>query len=418
MRKVSAVLLTLLLMGVMGVMGVMGCGPRHTTGPHGPPTLGPPPPVPAGSSIAYGPLRIEAIDPARSDAGWDRDFVKGSRTVAYDVVLAQDRALCPTTAVDKAWKTDDLACRGVEVFPDGCKVEPTLRARVEVEVVYALEASYRCAGDPTVFPLEGDARTALNNATRTCFRNRNKLKPESTWTSLYELTEVKLAERSDALRTQFPALLTRLMKNEGKPFCRDDGAYLDGAAGAPGRTFDVTAALGELLLARAPADPETTPLTADAFKTEHALWEQCNGKSTSLAARERCLMLRQLDKFLREVEDLARPETPKGGGPPSSGRPLEIWGLEAGDEATIDGVALNVRSGGAPRFFAGDPDATNAPVLHEVSPGKHELAIKRPSCAPRVFSLSLEGSTKRALVLEKIDAARCAIPFAPKRVAP
>jgi hypothetical protein len=405
--------------GVVAMLLLAGssCGPRHTTAPRSPTELTPPPPVPPGSSIAYGPLRIEAVELARSDAGWDRDFVRGSRVVAYDVVLAQDRATCPTTSVEHAWKTDELSCRGLETFPSGCKVEPTLRARVEVEIVHGLEATYRCAGDANVFALDGDARAALSNAARTCFRTRNKLKAESTWTSLYELTDARLTEKQDAVRTQFPALLTRLLKNESKPFCRDDGAYLDGAAGAPAKPSEATLALGELIATRVTADPEPTPLTGDAFKTEHALWEQCSSKKESLVARERCLLLRQLDKFLREVEELARPETPKGGGPASPGRPLEIWGLEAGDQATIDGASVNVRSGGAPRLFGGDPDATNAPVLHELAAGKHEIAIRRSSCAPRVFTVALEGATKRAIVLEKQDAARCAIPFAPKRAA-
>lgn len=95
--------------------------------------------------------------------------------------------------------------------------------------------------------------------------------------------------------------------------------------------------------------------------------------------------------------------------------PLEIWGASAGDEITIDGAAVNVRSGGAPRLFVGDPDATNAPVLHEVTPGKHEIVVTQKGCAPRSFSISVEGSTKRAIVLEPLDAARCAIPFAPPR---
>jgi hypothetical protein len=408
MRRLTAVLL---------LLASTGCGPRTTTtGPSGPKGLSPPPPVPAGSSLAYGPLRVEAVDLARSDVGWDRDFVRGTRTVAYDVVLAQDRATCPTTTVEKSWKTDDLGCRGVETFPDGCRVEPTLRARVEVEIVHGIQTAYRCAGDPALFILDGDPRVSLSAAARTCFKNRNKLKPESTWTSMYELTELSISEKPESLRTQFPTLLTRLLKSEGKPFCRDDGAYLDGAAAAPGKQGESSLALVDLLASRAPNDNEATPITGDGFKTEHALWEQCNGKSAkdSLAARERCLLLRQVDKFLREVEDIARADTPKGGGPPSASRPLEIWGLEAGDEVSIDGANINVRSGGAPRLFNGDPDATNAPVLYEAAMGKHEINVRRASCAPRSFTITL-GGTKRAIVLEKSDPARCGIPFAPKR---
>lgn len=95
--------------------------------------------------------------------------------------------------------------------------------------------------------------------------------------------------------------------------------------------------------------------------------------------------------------------------------PLEIWGAAAGDEITIDGVAVNVRTGGAARLFTGDPDATNAPVLHEVTSGRHEVVVKRQGCAPRAFTVTIEGAAKRAVVLEPIDAARCAIPFAPPR---
>ena len=405
------------------LLASMSCGPRTKNGATTPAGLAPPPPVPEGSSIAYGPLRVEAVDLARSDIGWDRDFVRASRIVGYDVVLAQDRAACPTPALDKAWKSDDLGCRGVETFPDSCKVEPTLRARVEVEIVHGLETAYRCAGDANVFAVGADTsdpRTALSQAARVCFRNRNKLKPESTWTSMYELVELRVTEHADAARTLYPTVLTRLLKGEGKSFCRDDGAYLDGVAGASGKPGEATLALGELLVARVPADAEPTPLTGDAFRTEHALWEQCSGKTAkeSLVARERCLLFRQLDKFLREIEDGARADTPKGGGPPSPSRPLEIWGLEPGDEVAIDGASVSVRSGGAPRIFSGDPDATNAPVVHELAMGKHELAIRGSRCAPRVFSIALatDPRTKRAIVLERIDAAHCAIPFAPRRV--
>ena len=95
--------------------------------------------------------------------------------------------------------------------------------------------------------------------------------------------------------------------------------------------------------------------------------------------------------------------------------PIEIWGAAAGDEITIDGAAVNVRAGGAPRVFTGDPDATNAPVLHEVAAGKHEIVVKRAGCAARTFALTIEGTTKRSIVLEPMDPARCAIPFAPPR---
>ena len=94
---------------------------------------------------------------------------------------------------------------------------------------------------------------------------------------------------------------------------------------------------------------------------------------------------------------------------------LEIWGLEAGDALSLDGAALNVRSGGAARVFVGDPEATNAPVLHEVATGKREIVVQRAGCAPRAFAVSIESPSKRAIVLEREDPERCALPFAPAR---
>jgi hypothetical protein len=148
-----------------------------------------------------------------------------------------------------------------------------------------------------------------------CFRNRNKLKPETAWTSLYELTELRMSERVDAVRTSFPTVLSKALKGEARVFCRDDGAYLDGSAGVPQKAIEpAPVALATLVAKAPPKEGDQTPLTADAFKTEHALWEECNSPAAraSLVARERCLLLRQLDKFLRDVEDLARPDTPKG----------------------------------------------------------------------------------------------------------
>jgi hypothetical protein len=93
---------------------------------------------------------------------------------------------------------------------------------------------------------------------------------------------------------------------------------------------------------------------------------------------------------------------------------LEIWGVEATDEVSVDGAAQTPKGGG-PRLFAGDPTATNAPVFLEVGNGKHEIVVRRAECAPRTFVVSVEGSTKRAIVMEKEDEARCAIPLLPAR---
>lgn len=303
-----------------GLMLVVGaCTPRHQ-GSAGPPrTIAPPPPPPPGSTTVWGPLRVESVDPVRSEIGWTRDFVRATRAVAYDVVIAQDRASCPDDLVASMAKVDDRGCRGVDSFANRCKIEPPIRARVEVTVVHDLELTHRCAGDPTPFALsEDDPRGALTAAGRACFKAKNKLKPESSWTSLYELTELRLAEHVDAVQTTFPVMLDKVLKGEGKLYCRDDGAYLDGTAGAPVVAPVVPpVALAEQLIARAARpviEADATPLTGDGFRTEHALWESCNAQPAkdSLVARERCLLLRQLDRFLREVEDLARPETQKG----------------------------------------------------------------------------------------------------------
>lgn len=94
--------------------------------------------------------------------------------------------------------------------------------------------------------------------------------------------------------------------------------------------------------------------------------------------------------------------------------PLEIWGLEAGDEARVDDQPMTVR-GGAPRPFLGDPSADDAPVLTEVSPGKREITLLRQGCAPETFSVVVEGSQKKAIVVAKTLPLRCALPEVPPR---
>ncbi len=304
--------------------GLTSCGPRVVTpGPPHSARLLPPPPPPPGSLTVYGPLRIDTIRAARSEVGWDRDFVHGSRLVTYDVIFAQERATCPKDAVEPTFRDDAEDCRGVPTMPSSCKVEPVLRARVEVTVVHALDVQYRCAGEPAPFTFEGDPKSALSTQARACFQRRNKLKPEAAWTSLYELTELEVGEKVVDARSAFPRAIARLIGGESGRFCRDDGAYLDGTSGRAAGTKKTDAiepqALASAIVTRVPPQPvegASIPLTTPEFRTEHALWEQCNGAPAraSLVARERCLLLRQLDRFLRDVEDLARPETPKGGG--------------------------------------------------------------------------------------------------------
>jgi hypothetical protein len=318
---------------VLGVLSLIaaGCGPRHATnvpskGGTGA-TLEPVPPPPPGSIAVWGPMSIEAVDVVHSELGWERDLVRASRIVSYDVIVTQDRATCPDDAAP-ARAPDQEGCPLVSAMPAACKVE-TIRARIEVTVTYAIDVVHRCAGDaaPYALPESGDVRTQLSAASTACFRNRNKFKPESSWTSMYALTELQIGEHVTSVVTAWPRLLVRAVAPAGSqqvPACRDDGAYLDGTPGRPvqptGEIADAAStAIADGLAVRAPLGGEQSGVgvTNGTFRTEQALWEQCKvstpeTKSTVVAGR--CQLLRQLDRFVREVEDVARPETPKGSG--------------------------------------------------------------------------------------------------------
>jgi len=311
---------------LIGVVSV-GCSPRAPKVPETK-VLTPAPPPPPGSITVWGPLRIESVEVVRSEVGWERDFVRAQRLVSYDVTFAQERATCPSKETLTS-TTDAEGCRAVSAFPATCKVEPIMRARVEATATYAIEFSARCAGEETPYavPASGDARSSLTTAASACFRTRNKYKPEASWTSLYTLTELQLKERPLSIVTPFPVLLSRALEN-ATVGCRDDAAYLDGTPGAPAKApakADETA-LVLALSARAPLstispdiEAAPIPLTGDAWKSEHELWEKCNAPTAKdhLVTQERCQLLRQLDRFVRDVEDLARPDTPKSGGAPT-----------------------------------------------------------------------------------------------------
>jgi hypothetical protein len=304
---------------VLGLVG--GCGERHPKPPVTGGGLQPAPPPPPGMVAFVGPLRVEAIDVVRSEIGWDRDLVRASRVVDYDVVLAQERATCP--AGQAPLTKDAMGCEGAATIPSACTHE-TVRARLEVAVRWTLDVQQRCTGDAVAYavPASGDPKPPLSTAGAACFRNKNKFKPESTWASLYALTELQIEEKVEEVRTRAPKLLARLLAGDAAPtFCRDDGAFLDGTPGAlQGTMADVPAATTFVpaILAKAPLAGEqgTFGLTTQAWRTEQALWEQCHAPEIKdvVVAQERCQLLRQLDRFLRDVEDAARPETPKGTG--------------------------------------------------------------------------------------------------------
>ena len=312
-----------LALGLLAASMMLGCGPRQGAVPPGSGPLTPAPPPPPGSITVWGPLRIDSVDVVRSEVGWERDFVRAQRAVIYDMVLTQERATCPATT-PLASSVDLEECRGVTAFAASCSVEPVMRARVEVMVTQAIDVAARCAGDATPFvvPASGDARAALTSAASSCFRARNKFKPEASWTSLYALTELQITEKTASISTAHARLLSRLL--DGKTMhCRDDGAYLDGTPGRPIKPSapkSDDAPMANALAARAPlagegdaASTPSTPLTGDAWVSEHDLWERCAGAPKDhVVAQERCQLLRQFDRFVRDVEDLARPETPKG----------------------------------------------------------------------------------------------------------
>lgn len=314
------VALLVALLVVIASVGSVGCGERRPRPivPQG--TLHPAAPPPPGSIALVGPLQLEAIDVVRSEIGWDRDLVRASRIVHYDVVLTQERGTCPKDQAPASIK-DAIGCSGAASLPESCTHE-TIRARLEVAVRYAIDVQQRCAGDaaPYAVSTSGDPKPALATAGAACFRNKNKFKPESGWTSLYALTELEIDERLEEARTRAPRMLAALLSGNSAPiFCRDDAAFLDGAPGAlQGTPADVPPAASFVpqILGRAPLSGEqgAVGLTNQTWRTEQSLWEQCHapGLESVVVAQERCQLLRQLDRFVRDVEDAARPETPKG----------------------------------------------------------------------------------------------------------
>ena len=272
----------------------------------------------------FGPLRVEAIDVVRSEVGWDHDLVRASRLVSYDVVLAQERGACPSASTPPR-STDAVAgCQGLPALPETCTRE-TVRARIEITVRRAIDVQQRCAGDVASYDVADDAdpRTTLAALGAACFRNKNKFRPETTWASLYALTELRIGERIDSVTssTTMPRLIVALLGAPATPaFCRDDGAYLDGTPGV-GRASTTADAPDVSLIApqlaqRAPLAGEASPIgvTGATWRSEQSLWEECNAPAVrdALVAQQRCQLLRQLDRFVRDVEDSARPETPKG----------------------------------------------------------------------------------------------------------
>ncbi len=306
------------------------------------------PPVPPGHVAAMGPLVLESVDVVRHEVGWDLDFVHATRVVAYDVVVAQRGAACLGAKIAGATR-DGRGCEGFGTFPPECDAGPPMRARFEVTVKYAIDVAQRCAGETQAYPVRDahDARAELTAGGMACFRNRNKLRPEASWTSVYALTELSIGEQLSSVTSDAPWLLAQLLEGAQPTFCRDDGAYLSGRPGAAAGEAPAAAdqaALARGLLARvaAGATGSSVPLTAGGWKTEHDLWEACNAPQArgDLVAQERCQLLRQLDRFLTDVETAARPETPRGLGAP----PVEPT-ASASKEAPCPSATTSASSG-------------------------------------------------------------------------
>ncbi len=319
---------------VSGALSGFSCSPR----PHGLPQgnggpsklLEPLPPPPPGSVVVHGPLVVEAVDPVRAEIGWDRELVRASRLVTYDVVVSQLRATCPEDVAPKR-TADAMGCLAIAdaVLPASCTSD-TVHARIEVTVTYGIEVQQRCAGDgaPYAVPEAGDPKQLLAGHGSACFSSRNKFKPEATWTSLYALTELSIVEKPLLVVSDAAPLVGVLLDPASPPrACRDDGVFLDGTPGADAQspstaTTKSSEELAHLLSARGPLPGEGTSLgvTGGAFRTEQELWEACRPAAplsptdpkNQLLPALRCQLLRQLDRFVREVEDAARPQTPKG----------------------------------------------------------------------------------------------------------
>jgi hypothetical protein len=315
------------LAGVLVLVLVAACGSGTRRIAARSPVLRPLPPAPPGSVVVFGPLTVVAVDAVSSSIGWDREPVSATRTVGYDVTLEQERWICPATARGDVTR-DGQSCEGAPKAGPQCRAESPVRARASVTVEWALDVAERCAGDREAYAVgaSADARSALDAAGVGCFKARNKFKPESAWTSIYALTELAFDERVRAVESDLPSVLANLLSaTPAVAFCRDDGAYLDGTVGRATPLAAVTldrTALAPLLLARAPLGGETPlPNGRAAFVSEHAAWEACNGPASkgSVVAQERCQLVREIDRMLRDVEETARPETPRGPAPAASG---------------------------------------------------------------------------------------------------
>jgi hypothetical protein len=278
----------------------------------------PAPPAPPGSVNVFGPIKLEAhAEVLRHEVGWLADFASARRSTTLALTLSQDRAVCPKDG-NLALTKDAFGCQGSSAMPASCQVESTVRVRTEVTLPTELAFVYRCNNGLTFSPGE-HSRTEMSTFGVQCFREQNRGKPEAQWQSVYDLIGVQIAETDVDAHTEFPAMLSEVTGAKST-FCREDRAYLDGTAGgakpSPWPHALAHAAAKDLLpadsLAASQAVAAMIPLTHGEFVSEHDLWNACQGGPPSPIVQERCLLLRQLDRFLRDVEDVARSKTEVG----------------------------------------------------------------------------------------------------------
>ena len=99
----------------------------------------------------------------------------------------------------------------------------------------------------------------------------------------------------------------------------------------------------------------------------------------------------------------------------SSRSTLEIFGVGAGDAIEIDGAAIAVKTAVA-HAFTGQPLPGDAPAITELAAGSHEVTLHRSGCTARTFTVDVQGSYHRAIVVAPASTAHCAIPTMPPRV--
>jgi hypothetical protein len=94
---------------------------------------------------------------------------------------------------------------------------------------------------------------------------------------------------------------------------------------------------------------------------------------------------------------------------------LEIFGVGAGDAIEIDGAPVPVKAAVA-HPFTGQPLPGDAPAITELAPGSHALTVHRAGCTARTFTVDVQGSYHRAIVVAPANAAHCSLPTMPPRV--